>query len=580
MAVLTIRGVKSYGTDRDVRIDLSSRVTLIYGQNGSGKSTISNFFTGYYPDKYAKCRFESADELSSLVFNQDYIERKFSLEKVQPGIFTLSETNQELQERIETNTSRLTAIAGALTTLDEQIKDREKMEQKITDDCASRMFKRTAGERSVFSDFLTGAKYQKNFFERIKGINSAETAFNMADLEERLNLLERSKGTSNSQLALPLEPGSSPDVTRLLEAPLQTASGTQFSEFIARLGNADWIRSGHQFVTDDRCPFCQQSFDAVHFASELAGMYDRTYELDLEALSDAHEGLKKDIEKLTAFQESLFRHPAIPEDSSVFSILRSLILLWETNLQRIAGKMDRPSCAFTLEETETAWALLAQETEAINAQIAEGNRLAINYDTERSKLRDDIYTCLRYICDEYLQAYQNELQEVSSQRRKYEQDVAALLKEKVQLGREICQLAERLSVIQPTIDEINKNLVALGITDFSICCHDEQLKLYRLQRNSDPHDADIFHTLSEGEKTLIALLYFLESCTGSITTEAASYGGKLVVIDDPISSLSHNYIYEVASLIKRKLIQPGTARHLVILTHNMFFFQEMLGFVE
>jgi ABC-type branched-subunit amino acid transport system ATPase component len=72
MAVLTIRGVRSYGADRDVRIDLSSKVTLIYGQNGSGKSTISNYFAGYYAPKYAQCRFESQDELFPLVFNHGY----------------------------------------------------------------------------------------------------------------------------------------------------------------------------------------------------------------------------------------------------------------------------------------------------------------------------------------------------------------------------------------------------------------------------------------------------------------------------------------------------------------------------
>ncbi len=52
VAVLTIRGVRSYSADKDVRIDLSNKVTLIYGQNGSGKSTISNYFSGYYPEKY------------------------------------------------------------------------------------------------------------------------------------------------------------------------------------------------------------------------------------------------------------------------------------------------------------------------------------------------------------------------------------------------------------------------------------------------------------------------------------------------------------------------------------------------
>lgn len=44
MAILTLRNVKSYSADKDVNIDLSKPVTLIYGQNGAGKSTISSFF--------------------------------------------------------------------------------------------------------------------------------------------------------------------------------------------------------------------------------------------------------------------------------------------------------------------------------------------------------------------------------------------------------------------------------------------------------------------------------------------------------------------------------------------------------
>ena len=44
MAQLRIRGVRSYAPDRDICFDLSSKVTLIYGQNGSGKSTVSGYF--------------------------------------------------------------------------------------------------------------------------------------------------------------------------------------------------------------------------------------------------------------------------------------------------------------------------------------------------------------------------------------------------------------------------------------------------------------------------------------------------------------------------------------------------------
>ncbi|QWA14105.1 AAA family ATPase [Sodalis ligni] len=49
-----------------------------------------------------------------------------------------------------------------------------------------------------------------------------------------------------------------------------------------------------------------------------------------------------------------------------------------------------------------------------------------------------------------------------------------------------------------------------------------------------------------------------------------------MVIDDPISSLSHNYIYEVASMIYHNLIKSQQAKHIIILTHNLFFYQEMI----
>lgn len=65
---------------------------------------------------------------------------------------------------------------------------------------------------------------------------------------------------------------------------------------------------------------------------------------------------------------------------------------------------------------------------------------------------------------------------------------------------------------------------------------------------------------------MVAFLYFIESCSGSLTPETIHPENKLIVIGDPISSLSHNYIYEVAALIKRKIIKAAAAEHVVILT--------------
>ena len=576
MAVLTIRGVRSYGADRDVQIDLSNKVTLIYGQNGSGKSTISNYFSGYYPEKYRQCRFESQVELFPLVFNQDYIERKFSLENVQAGIFTLSEHNKDIQEQVEGHKKRIARTDAKVSELNIEITGRAEMELALINNCAARMFKRTSADRTRFSSFLTGAKQQRNFYDRIKDIPLAAAQLNTEELSSRLENLQKSKGTSLPYINFSLPTQLNPEVIRLIRSPLQPASGTLFAGFIANLGNADWVREGARFIHDDVCPFCQNSFDAAHFSEEIERMYDKTYTDAIEVIKKAAVEVAENIEYLNDLLERVFRHPAVNEGAEALSSLKLLIQISQSNLQTIFKKIERPSEMYDVAEISEARNSLISNIDKINNTVSANNQLADNYDAEMAKLKADVDTYLRQICDEYLVALTTELHEVRAQKIKAEQQASALLTERRQLGEQTSRLIGQLSVIQPTIDSINNNLKALGVTDFHICCHDEKMKLYRLRRTSDPGERDVFRTLSEGEKTIIALLYFIESCTGSVTPDAVHDGRKIIIIDDPISSLSHNYIYEVASLIKRKIIQHDIARHLIILTHNLFFFQEIL----
>lgn len=79
-----------------------------------------------YPEKYRKCRFESQEDLFPLVFNQDYIERKFSLENVQPGIFTLSEHNKDIQEQVDSNRNKIARTDTKIGELNTEIAGRAK----------------------------------------------------------------------------------------------------------------------------------------------------------------------------------------------------------------------------------------------------------------------------------------------------------------------------------------------------------------------------------------------------------------------------------------------------------------------
>ena len=100
--------------------------------------------------------------------------------------------------------------------------------------------------------------------------------------------------------------------------------------------------------------------------------------------------------------------------------------------------------------------------------------------------------------------------------------------------------------IDEAVENIKQGLVDIGITDFTIEKYSEENALYRLKREDGR--GNVFKTLSEGEKMVISFLYFMELCKGETTIESSTIG-KIVVIDDPISSLSHIYVFNIGRLI-------------------------------
>ncbi|MDE9463279.1 AAA family ATPase [Xenorhabdus bovienii] len=575
MAILTLKGVKSYSADKEVTIDFSNPITLIYGQNGSGKSTISGYFTEYDPKEYKSCHFKSDKTFDFLVFNQEYVEKKFRNEKYQPGIFTLNEKNDDFNITINDNNKRITQIEEELDALNTFIQDRETARESFVKTCIDNIFDKTVNERKSLEYFLDGAKQRNTFYNRMKNTSPRQTTYTTEALTSKLQQLLNSKGTRYNELNKPVLHGLSEDIINLMTTPLIPASGTQFSAFIQDLGNAEWVRKGIEYVRDNVCPFCYQEFDSQRILEEITRMFDQSYEQSIAAIRYEETVIVRDIETLDAFHEQLRSHPVVTDGNKVFEILRAIQQLCRANIQAIANKVEHPSKSIKPDSIDELLQKLADNLEILNSQIQENNHLASNFDVEMASLNDDVHSHLRNKCEPYFSSCEIQFAEIEQQIKNKDTERSTFITEKKKLEEEIHHLTGQLSVIQPTIDTINNNLILLGISDFSITCHDEEMKLYRLQRRSRPQNNEVFKSLSEGERTIIALLYFIESCSGHVMEKSLT-NSKFVVIDDPISSLSHNFIYEVASLIKRKFITTKLACHLVILTHSIFFFQEIL----
>lgn len=98
---------------------------------------------------------------------------------------------------------------------------------------------------------------------------------------------------------------------------------------------------------------------------------------------------------------------------------------------------------------------------------------------------------------------------------------------------------------------------------------------YKLMR-SDGTDAK--STLSEGEKSFITFIYFYYLLKGS-DTESGITTDRVVVFDDPVSSLDSEVLFIVSSLIKGLFDEVralnGHIKQIFILTHNVYFHKEI-----
>lgn len=83
-----------------VKVLPEKKITLIYGLNGSGKSTISNFLYDTSDDKFSSCKIKEDSEHEILVYNQLFITDYFYEEDSLKGIFTLSKENKDVLEAI------------------------------------------------------------------------------------------------------------------------------------------------------------------------------------------------------------------------------------------------------------------------------------------------------------------------------------------------------------------------------------------------------------------------------------------------------------------------------------------------
>jgi wobble nucleotide-excising tRNase len=363
----------------------------------------------------------------------------------------------------------------------------------------------------------------------------------------------------------------------ILKKRLTGKEDVDITAMIQKLGNSDWIKAGLTFykVNDKICPFCQQS-TLDTFAKSLSDYFDETFKKDSKDIDELKANYKTDSDRLQHHIDSIIANPPkfidIEELKSEKLLLGSKI---EINIQRLATKSKEPSQIIELESIANITSKIKNLIESANAQIADHNKRVANITQERKNLMTQVW---KYLVEEELkadlEAYKTHKDELEKAIELMTVKIDSAKNEMAVKTIEIQKLEKEITSIQPTINEINKLLTSFGFRGFSLAKANNGV-CYKLIR---PDGTDAKETLSEGEKTFATFLYFYHLLRGSnlengITTD------RVVVFDDPVSSLDSDILFIVGSLIKSLFdeVRAGTGyiKQIFILTHNVYFHKEV-----
>lgn len=248
-------------------------------------------------------------------------------------------------------------------------------------------------------------------------------------------------------------------------------------------------------------------------------------------------------------------------------IFKNFVDKLSNNWSKINKKIKSPNITVTLESSILEQKVLNDFLDIVIEETKNHNEKVKNKQKTKNQIIKDFWEIMRWEYDQTIENYV--IQKSKLQTEKFDMESKkSKIETEIQDQEKIIKESQKEMVnIQDAIDNINSELILFGLEGFSIDLVDEETKEYKLKRPNE--DTTKFSTLSEGEKTVISFLYFIELCKGRENNdEVTTATEKIVVIDDPISSLSHMYVFNVAQLI-RKIFFNDEYKQVFILTHNL-----------
>ncbi len=578
-----------YSADRDLKN--FNKFNLIYGWNGTGKTTLSELFIAFndgvlkkYPN--LEYQFKAGNQIYSQskpydkiirVFNQNYIIKNINIiESKANSIFILGEENEALLKTIQQDEKILNGDPEKENDLG-KIKELSLKQQKLEDkkEEKNRKFTDTARIISANTSGVSARNYNKR---------NAETAFERLDGKTLLpdNKIQQNRITLKQQqksvLSL-IDLGFERNFEQIILESASILEHTVETVIIDRLkDHADiskWVEDGinlHIVHESATCEFCNQSLPENRIPDLLSYFNDadKVLKSNIDILLDKIRGLYYSIDKLVILDKANL-YDELQEDyehaiKEVEKERNALLLKIKELINTVDDKKQHTTEQLTLS-------INIDKTHFIQA-IANANSLVEDCNEKTANFAEGKKNAEEELEKHHLSEIYDDVKTLSSRIQKLESDIEKLKNGSLDeddigingIKQRISDNRIKISSSGTACNEINIKLQTfLGRNELTFEVAEEG---YAIKRKGE-----IAKNLSEGEKTAIAFVYFIIH----LQDQDFNLANGIVVIDDPISSLDSNSIFQAFSFLKNA---TKDAEQVFILTHNFDFLRLLLGWLE
>ncbi len=579
-------------------------VNIVYGWNGCGKTTLTRLFDQLADPAVGDATFEveTADGTTITagmplttpvrVFNQDYIQNNVRLLESSANTISLvlGAANQDLIDQIAQDEQALhgdpndASAVGKIKEQDDCVATKQRLEKE--NDTAFTDIARTIGaalaNTGAASRTYRAPQAKKDFDKLTEPQTLSEgdlLGYVLALKQDMLPKVEQiaveSLGVSTPISTLDFIQTSAAKAKMLCD---KTVASVVISRIAEQPDISEWVETGlhlHNELGAAECEFCGNKLAAERL-TELA-----------QHFNDADGKLKAEIEEELARLRMALKHVqalSVPDPARLYEESREAYTEAVTAVEEAKQSLSRQITTLGQElakkksQTTTALALdVSIDATQLTEAIKQANDLIIAHNHKTSEFNKIQNTAASGIKQHYLSTIHADVQTRLNSIAEADQTIRTLTEDIAVISERIAAARKEISSAHAACDQINENLKTfLGRDELQFEPHLEMVQeadgsqvetvtSYRIMRHGEPAVR-----VSEGEKTALAFIYFVVHLNDGQFQKSDG----VVVIDDPISSLDSNSLYQAFSFLKNAILD---CKQVFILTHNFDFLKLLLN---